>query len=115
MRAECISTANCQYRSDTGYCGYTGNGCVLNDLVHSVRIDEPSYKIIRQLDVSDESIEKIAEAVANKLHQEVVEVVRCKDCRFNDGVAYCEMHYMDVNGNDFCSWAEIDQRRKEKK
>lgn len=34
------------------------------------------------------------------------EIIRCKDCRFNDGVAYCEMHYRDVKGNDFCSWAE---------
>ena len=37
------------------------------------------------------------------------EIIRCKDCRFNDGVAYCEMHYRDVKGNDFCSWAERRQ------
>lgn len=83
MREACISTANCQYRSDTGYCGYTGNGCVLNDLAHSVRIDEPSYKIIRQVDVSDEAIEKIAEAVAKKMYQQEADVkyvIRCKDC-----------------------------------
>lgn len=68
MRAACISTENCPYKSDTGYCGYTGNGCV-NELVHSVRIDEPSYKIVRQVDVSDEAIEKIADAVVKKLEE----------------------------------------------
>ena len=34
------------------------------------------------------------------------EIIRCKDCRWNDGVAYCEMHFRDVKGDDFCSWAE---------
>lgn len=34
------------------------------------------------------------------------EIIRCKDCRFNDGSAYCELHFRDVKGEDFCSWAE---------
>ena len=34
------------------------------------------------------------------------EIIRCKDCRWNDGVAYCETHFIDVKGDDFCSWAE---------
>ena len=34
------------------------------------------------------------------------EIIRCKDCRWNDGVAYCEMHFRDVKGDDFCSGAE---------
>ena len=34
------------------------------------------------------------------------EIIRCKDCRFNDGTAYCVFHFRDVKGNDFCSWAE---------
>lgn len=77
MRAACISIENCPYKSDTGYCEYTGNGCAKN-LVRSVGIDEHlSYKIVRQLDVSDESIEKIAEAVAKKMYQqEEVEPVK---------------------------------------
>lgn len=31
MRALCVSNHPCSYRTDTGYCGYTGNGCALND------------------------------------------------------------------------------------
>lgn len=64
------------------------------------------------LEVNPDTIFHGIEAIPSA---EVVEVVRCKDCRFYDGVAYCEMHDMDVNGNDFCSWAEFDQRRKEQK
>ena len=34
------------------------------------------------------------------------EAIRCRDCRFNDGTAYCVFHFRDVKGEDFCSWAE---------
>ena len=34
------------------------------------------------------------------------EIVHCRDCRYNDGTAYCELHYRDVKGGDFCSWGE---------
>ena len=34
------------------------------------------------------------------------EMIRCKNCRFNDGTAYCVFHFRDVKGDDFCSWAE---------
>ena len=34
------------------------------------------------------------------------EKIRCRDCRFNDGTAYCVFHFRDVKGNDYCSWAE---------
>ena len=66
MRAACISETYCPYKTDTGYCGYTGTGCA-QSLVRSVRIDEPSYMIVQRVEVSDESIEKIAEAVVEKL------------------------------------------------
>lgn len=33
-------------------------------------------------------------------------IIKCRDCRFNDGSAYCELHFRDVKGEDFCSWAE---------
>lgn len=140
MRAACISIENCQYKTDTGYCGYTGNGCAQN-FVHSVRIDEPSYKIIqpdepsykivRQLDVSDESIEKIAETVAKKLYQQEADVkyvTRCKDCamwkkwdqRKNLG-NYGECTFwalenkgpMDTKPNDFCSYAKHKEETEE--
>lgn len=38
--------------------------------------------------------------------RKVPEIVRCGECRFNDGTAYCVFHFRDVKGNDFCSWAE---------
>ncbi len=66
MRAVCVSSSYCQYKTDTGYCGYTGMGCA-QGLVRSVRIDEPSYRIVRQVELSDECIDKIAEAVVEKL------------------------------------------------
>ena len=50
-----------------------------------------------------------AEGAIGNLPSAQPEIIRCKDCRFNDGVAYCEMHYRDVKGNDFCSWAERRQ------
>ena len=34
------------------------------------------------------------------------EVIRCRDCRYNDGTGYCEVHFMDVSGDSFCSWGE---------
>ena len=34
------------------------------------------------------------------------EIIRCGECRFNDGTAYCVFHFRDVKGNDYCSWAE---------
>lgn len=34
------------------------------------------------------------------------EIIHCKDCRWNDGVCYCEFHYRDVKPTDYCSWAE---------
>ena len=32
--------------------------------------------------------------------------VNCTACRYNDETAYCELHYRDVRGDDFCSWGE---------
>ena len=34
------------------------------------------------------------------------EIIRCKDCRFNYGTAYCLFHFRDVKGEGFCSWTE---------
>ena len=36
-------------------------------------------------------------------------IVRCTNCRYNDGTAYCELHFRDVEGNDFCSWGEVKE------
>ncbi len=37
------------------------------------------------------------------------DIILCPDCRYNDGTAYCELHFRDVKAKDYCSWAE---RRK---
>jgi len=34
------------------------------------------------------------------------EIIRCGECRFNDGTAYCVFHFRDVKNNEYCSWAE---------
>lgn len=34
------------------------------------------------------------------------EIIHCKDCRWNDGVCYCEFHYRDVKPTGYCSWSE---------
>ncbi len=41
-------------------------GCA-QGLVRSVRYDDPTYTIVRQVELSDECIDKIAEAVLGKL------------------------------------------------
>ena len=38
------------------------------------------------------------------------EIIRCPDCYYNDGTAYCELHFKNVKAKDYCSWAE---RRKD--
>ena len=44
------------------------------------------------------------------LHQikklSVTEIVRCGECRWNDGTCYCNFHYRNVRVNDYCSWSE---------
>lgn len=37
------------------------------------------------------------------------DIVRCGSCRWNDGTAYCNFHYRNVTGEDFCSWGEEEQ------
>ena len=34
------------------------------------------------------------------------DIIRCPDCYYNDGTAYCELHFRNVKAKDFCSWAE---------
>ncbi len=65
MRAVCISESYCQYKTDTGYCGYTGMGCA-QSLVRSVKYD-PKVSLVHQVELTDDCIDKIAEAVAKKL------------------------------------------------
>ncbi len=72
MRAFCISSSYCPYKTDTGYCGYTGMDCAQNKLAKSCTIkipDKPQYSITQLVNLTDESIEKIADAVVKKLYQ----------------------------------------------
>ena len=55
MMSYCGSETYCPYRTDTGYCGYTGYGCI--------------KEILAKYSISDENIEEIADAVVKKLHQ----------------------------------------------
>ena len=68
MRAVCISETYCPYKSDTGYCGYTG-GCVKDrEQPITVKVPKtPTYTTTMVVDISTESINKIAEAVVEKL------------------------------------------------
>ena len=67
MRAICISSSYCQYKTDTGYCGYTGNGCALNQSTTIKIPTKPQYTTTMVVDISTESINEIAEAVVEKL------------------------------------------------
>lgn len=42
----------------------------------------------------------------NKVPSAESEIIRCPDCYYNDGTAYCEFHFRNVKAKDFCSWAE---------
>lgn len=75
MRKVCVSSSYCQYKTDTGYCGYTGCDCIKERLGNTctVRIpDKPKYSITQSVDISDESIEKIADVVIKKLLDYIV-------------------------------------------
>lgn len=67
MRAVCISNRYCQYKSDTGYCGYTGMGCA-KDAINTMEITKDSpMVIVKQVELTDECIQRIAEEVVKKL------------------------------------------------
>lgn len=69
MNGYCLSDKYCQYKSDTGYCGYTA-GCVRDNSVTIKVPTTPSWPITRVVDISTDSIEAIANAVVKKLRGE---------------------------------------------
>lgn len=69
MTGYCISDKYCQYKSDTGYCGYTG-GCVLDNTAIVDIPTERNWSVVREVDLSTDSIEAIADAVVRKLRGE---------------------------------------------
>lgn len=68
MIGYCVSDKYCQYKSDTGYCGYTG-GCVQENTTIKVPTEQ-RWSISQTVDISTDSIEAIADAVVKKLRGE---------------------------------------------
>ena len=69
MNGYCISDKYCKYKSDTGYCGFTG-GCVFENSITVKVPTTPSWSITQVVDISTDSIEAIADAVVKKLRGE---------------------------------------------
>ena len=59
------------------------------------------------LTVSQKEFEQLA-AWLRELQErrKAPEIVRCGECRWNDGTCYCNFHYRNVKVNDYCSWSE---------
>lgn len=70
---------------------HTSRGCDGN-----CTYDEKLYEKIMQ--ILDRRIKQLPSAQPD--------IILCPNCRYNDGTAYCELHYRDVKAKDFCSWAE---------
>ncbi len=54
-------------------------------------------------------IESAKEIIDNEPTADAIPLIRCKDCRYHDGLNRCEvwdMHKTDAN--DFCSAAELE-------
>lgn len=82
--------------------------------------DIPESKIVKIVDLSEDSINEIAETVVRKIKEQertsivhghntvdAVEVVRCKDCKyFYDGVCSIHADKVLMDNDDFCSWGE---------
>ena len=69
MNAFCVSNKYCEYKSVAGYCGYTGPGCA-NETVRSISVAKDSQMVIvQQVELTDECIQMIAEAVARKMDE----------------------------------------------
>ena len=106
MSTYCISSYSCQYRSTDGNCTYTGNGCA-QGLVKSVRITDPAeWTIVRKVDLSDDSINKIVDAVSKSVLDATnkIEVVRCKNCKYH--TFWCSYFETRTQPYDYCSYGE---------
>ena len=64
-------------------------------------------------DIALSQLEEYGIGFAEKKRDDLVEVVRCKNCRYRKKVGtsyYCELDEFNVKDEDFCSWGE---RREE--
>lgn len=69
MRAVCISDKYCQYKTDSGYCSYTGCGCVLSNTIIIKQPSNQSFRVVQLVDITNESINQIADAVVERLRE----------------------------------------------
>ena len=72
------------------------------------QMEEPLAKMFTGAAISD--IKHAPTVEAPDINVGSMDIVRCPDCYYNDGTAYCELHFRNVKAKDFCSWAE---RRKD--
>ena len=68
MTGYCISDQYCRYKSDTGYCGYSG-GCVKENTA-TIEVPMDIGRTVQVVDISSDSINAIADAVIRKLKGE---------------------------------------------
>lgn len=69
--------------------------------------DIPESRVVKLVDLSDDSINKIVEAVVQKIAAANDEIVRCKDCKWWDSnEETCIENDGWWRALDFCSWAE---------
>lgn len=70
-------------------------------------VNIPESRIVKLVDLSEDSINRIAEAVVQKIAPDAVEVVRCRDCKWwNSNEETCSENGNLWRSSDFCSWAE---------
>lgn len=58
------------------------------------------------VEVPDRILDALAELVAKKMagdERYIVDIVRCKDCKYRNRAFTCMFHGKPLNGNDFCS------------
>lgn len=71
MRGVCVTDKYCQYKTGSGYCGYTGTECVKDyDVLyglHKINLKDPPMITVKQVELTDECIQRIAEAIAKEL------------------------------------------------
>ena len=79
MRALCVSDRYCQYKTDTGYCGYTGCGCALDSTITIRQPKDQSFRDVRLVDISTESINQIADAVVRRLREVTKRWIPCSE------------------------------------
>lgn len=60
------------------------------------------YKLGETWELNGEEIREVLDALPSAQP----DIIRCPDCYYNDGTAYCELHFRNVKAKDYCSWAE---------